>query len=72
MARRARVAPGGLVYHVLNRSVAGVPLSRKEADEHLLTVCRYVERNALTAGVVERAEDWRWGLVVRQVPSTSP
>jgi putative transposase len=23
--------------------------------------CRYVERNALTAGAVERAEDWRWG-----------
>jgi putative transposase len=30
-------------------------------DEHFLTVCRYVERNALTAGVVDRAEDWRWG-----------
>jgi len=26
----------------------------------LLKVCRYVERNALTAGQVERAEDWRW------------
>jgi putative transposase len=32
MLRRARVAPGGLVYHVLNRSVAGLPLFRKEAD----------------------------------------
>jgi putative transposase len=32
-----------------------------EEDEHFFTVCRYVERNALTAGVVERAEDWRWG-----------
>ncbi len=32
MPRRARVAPGGLVYHVLNRSVAGLPLFRKEAD----------------------------------------
>jgi putative transposase len=31
-----------------------------QADEHFLTVCRYVERNAMTAGVVERAEDWRW------------
>jgi hypothetical protein len=30
MPRRARVAPGGLVYHVLNRSVAGLPLFRKE------------------------------------------
>ncbi|MFH1266262.1 MAG: transposase [Planctomycetota bacterium] len=142
MARRARVTPGGLVYHVLNRSVAGLPLFRKEADyeaferimveahklhamrilawcvmrnhwhfvvwpreegevtayfrwlahthamrwhvahntigrghvyqgrfksfpvqedEHFFTVCRYVERNALTARVVDRAEDWRWG-----------
>lgn len=141
MPRTARVAPGGLVYHVLNRAVARLPLFRKEADyaafervmlevqerhatrilawclmrnhwhfviwpreggeltafmrwlththvmrwhvahrtvgcgslyqgrfksfpverdEHFLTVCRYVERNALTAGVVERAEDWRW------------
>ena len=142
MPRGARVAPGGLVYHVLNRSVAGLSLFRKEKDyeaferimieahalhptrvlawcvmrnhwhfvvwpreegeitahfrwlahthamrwhvahntvgrghlyqgrfkcfpveddEHLLTACRYVERNALTARVVERAEDWRWG-----------
>ncbi len=30
------------------------------ADEHFWTVCRYVERNALRAGLVERAEDWRW------------
>ncbi len=31
-----------------------------QPDEHLLTVCRYVERNALRAGLVERAQDWRW------------
>jgi len=31
-----------------------------QADEHLLTVLRYVERNPLRAGLVERAEDWRW------------
>jgi putative transposase len=136
------VAPGGLVYHVLNRTVAGLPLFRKEGDyaaferimmeaherhalrilawclmrnhwhfvvwpreegevtayfrwlahthamrwhvahntvggghlyqgrfkcfpiqqdEHFFTVCRYVERNALQAQVVKRAEDWRWG-----------
>ena len=30
-------------------------------DEHFYVVCRYVERNALTAGIVARAEDWRWG-----------
>ena len=31
-----------------------------QKDEHLLTVCRYVERNALRANLVERAEAWRW------------
>lgn len=142
MARQARVAPGGLVYHVLNRAVAGLPLFRKVADfeafervmveaqernptrilawclmrnhwhfvlwpradgeltafvrwlshthvmrwhvahgtvggghlyqgrfksfpiqrdAHFLTVCRYVERNARTAGVVKGAEAWRFG-----------
>lgn len=29
-------------------------------DEHFLAVCRYVERNALRAGLVDRAEAWRW------------
>ena len=32
-----------------------------ESGPHLLEVCRYVERSALTAGAVKRAEDWRWG-----------
>jgi putative transposase len=31
-----------------------------QSDEHFLTVCRYVERNALRAKLVARAEDWRW------------
>lgn len=31
-----------------------------EADAHFLTVCRYVERNALRADLVTRAEQWRW------------
>jgi putative transposase len=34
-------------------------------DEHFLLVCRYVERNALRAGLVQRAEDWRWGSLAR-------
>jgi putative transposase len=29
-------------------------------DGHFLTVARYVERNALRARMVRRAEDWRW------------
>lgn len=32
-----------------------------QTDQHLLTVCRYVERNALSAGLVRRAQNWRWG-----------
>ncbi|HUO82957.1 MAG TPA: transposase [Gammaproteobacteria bacterium] len=32
-----------------------------EEDEHLLTVMRYVERNALRAGLVRLAEAWAWG-----------
>jgi len=31
-----------------------------QEDDHLITVMRYVERNALRAGLVARAEDWRW------------
>ena len=29
-------------------------------DAYFLSVARYVEANALSAGLVERAEDWRW------------
>jgi putative transposase len=31
-----------------------------EQDHHLLTVLRYVEGNALRAGMVEGAEEWMW------------
>jgi putative transposase len=37
-----------------------------EADDHLLTVLRYVERNALRARLVAWAEDWRWGSLWRR------
>ena len=29
-------------------------------DAHLMTAVRYVERNPVAAGLVARAEDWRW------------
>jgi len=32
-----------------------------ETDRHLLTLWRYIERNALTAALVTEAESWRWG-----------
>jgi len=141
MSRGPRQAPGGIVYHVLNRGVARLPLFDKpadydaflrvlaealdecsmrvlafalmpnhwhfvlwpqrdgdlsafcrwlahthsmrwhahyhtsgtghiyqgrfkafavETDKYFYTVCRYVERNALRAHLVQRAEDWRW------------
>jgi putative transposase len=147
MPRTARQAPGGLVYHVLNRAVARLPLFEKPADyiafqrvlgetldrfpmrilayvvmpnhwhfvlwpledgdltafcrwlththtmrwrahyhtsgtghlyqgrfksfpvegeEYLYTVCRYVERNPLRAGLVQRAEQWRWSSLWRR------
>ncbi len=37
-----------------------------ERDEHLLAVCRYVERNALRANLAGRAEAWRWGSLGRR------
>ncbi|MGD0383461.1 MAG: transposase [Thermoguttaceae bacterium] len=37
-----------------------------ESDEYLWTVCRYVERNALRAGLCERAEVWRWSSLWRR------
>jgi putative transposase len=37
-----------------------------EDDEHFLAVARYVERNALRANLVERAEEWRWGSLWRR------
>ena len=150
MPRTARQAPGGLVYHVLNRAVARLPLFEKDgdyqafervlldamakqptrllayclmpnhwhlvlwpqedaeltgfvrwlththsmrwhahnhtagsghiyqgrlksfpvqADDHYYAVVRYVERNALRANLVGRAEQWRWSsLWQRQHP----
>lgn len=29
-------------------------------DDYYLTLCRYVEANPLRAGLVQRAEEWRW------------
>src|SRR5262249_47936180 len=38
----------------------------------LVSVCRYVERNALSAGLVDRAENWPWcSLAERLLPNPS-
>jgi putative transposase len=41
-----------------------------EQDRHLLTVIRYVERNALRANLVGSAVDWEWSSASRQLPET--
>lgn len=57
-ARRWQIAKGldgrGAVYQGRFRSI---PI---QTDRHFLWVCRYVERNALRAALVEHAQDWRW------------
>ncbi len=41
-------------------------------DDHFLQLCRYVERNALRAGLVERAEQWRWGSLWHRYQGETP
>lgn len=43
-----------------------------EQDDHLLTVLRYVERNPLRAGLVERAEDWIWSSLSHSKSDQAP
>jgi hypothetical protein len=52
--RIPRPVPGG--YHALHFKSFPV-----QSDEHLLGLLRYVERNPLSAGLVDRAQLWRWG-----------
>jgi len=42
-----------------------------QEDGHFLTVARYVERNALRAGLVRRAEQWRWSSLYRWLRGTA-
>ncbi|MCP4593840.1 MAG: transposase [bacterium] len=58
-------------YHAHYRSSGHVWQGRFKAfpiqkDEHLLTVMRYVEANALRANLVDRAEDWPWSSLAVQ------
>ena len=46
--------------HVWQGRFKAFPIAQ---DEHLLTVLRYVERNALRAGLVDRAESWAWSSI---------
>ena len=38
-----------------------------QEDGHFLSLARYVERNAKSAGLVEHAEDWRWSGLWRRI-----
>ena len=40
-------------------------------DDHLPTLCRYVERNALRANLVKRAKDWRCSSLYRWYSETA-
>lgn len=48
--------------HIYQQRFKSFPIAD---DSHFSVVCRYVERNALRAGLVQRAEDWRWGALNR-------
>ena len=53
--------------HVYQGRFKSFPIA---ADDHLSAVLRYIERNPLRAGLVERAEDWRWGSLYRRLRGT--
>jgi putative transposase len=38
-----------------------------DCDEHFLRLCRYVERNPLRAGLVDKVGDWRWSSLWRRI-----
>jgi putative transposase len=54
--------------HVYQGRFKSFPIA---ADEHFLAVLRYVERNPLRAGIVRRAEAWRWGSLYRRTQGTT-
>jgi putative transposase len=53
---------GGSCGHLYQGTYKSFPI---EADEHLLPVLAYVERNALRAKLVKRAEEWQWSSLWR-------
>ena len=55
--------------HVYQQRYKSFPI---QDDGHFLVVCRYVERNALRAGLVDRAVDWRWGSLWQWVQKPEP
>ncbi len=68
MRYHAHYKTGGMG-HVYQQRYKSFPI---QDDEHFFTVCRYVERNALRAGLVDRAEDWQWGSLWRWLQKPKP
>ena len=55
--------------HVYQQRYKSFPI---QDDDHFFVVCRYVERNALRAGLVTKAEDWRWSSLWRWLQAIEP
>ncbi|MGI9456253.1 MAG: transposase [Aeoliella sp.] len=55
--------------HVYQQRYKSFPI---QDDDYLFVVCRYVERNALRAGLVDRAEEYRWGSLWRWLQQPEP
>jgi len=68
MRYHAHYHTGGLG-HVYQQRYKSFPV---QDDDHFLVVCRYVERNALRAGLVVAAEDWQWGSLWRWLQKPEP
>jgi putative transposase len=43
-----------------------------QADDHLWTVWRYIERNPLRAGLARRAQDWPWSSLALRTRGETP
>lgn len=64
---RSRGSEGtGCVYQGRYRAVV------VRSDEQFLAVCRYVERNAVRAKLVMRAEDWPWSSLYQRCRNCHP
>jgi putative transposase len=55
--------------HVYQGRFKAFPIQQ---DAHFLRVCRYVERNALRAGLVPRAEAWPWSSLAQRYGTRLP
>lgn len=63
LQRRHNLAGTGHVYQGRYRN------HPVHAQHHFLNVCRYVEANARTAGLVQQAEHWPWSSLARRGPT---